>query len=942
MLPAFLWAQNGLIRGQVIEGETGEPLFMANVTLKGTLNGVTTDFDGNFEISAEPGTYTVEFSFIGLNTITVTDVKVMADEVFVVPAVKLESSNLELGEVTITVDAVRNTETALITVKKKSVSLMDGVSAAKLKKTGDSDAGDAAKRVTGVSVEGGKYVYVRGLGDRYTKTMLNGVDVPGLDPDRNSIQIDIFPTSLLENMMITKSSLAELPADYTGGLVNIETKEFPVKKIFSVSASVNYNPSMHFNSDYRNYEGGSTDFLGFDDGTRAVPDEVRTGDQFLRPGLSSPEKVSAFNRSFSKDLGADEATSPLDFGLGITSGNQYTLSNGNKLGYIFSATYKNETKFYENAINGEYVIDPSDTVYELVQATSQVGTQSEKNILLGGLAGIAYKTDAAKYKMTLMHLQNGLSTTSQQRVSSEDGVIGQSDYNAIADILTYSQRGLTNLLIAGEHYWDEGDWKIEWTASPTLSNIVEPDLRRTAFTLRPGQFTFAPGEGGNPQRSWRYLDEINTVAKIDFTREFEQFDRPAKFKFGASHVYKNRDYEILSVDLQSVGTQPSYSGDPDDVLVDENLFSEGELFYSITSGVPNPNEFNSYSSNLGAYVSGEFSPSMRLKTIVGLRMEQFVQFHTGRSIAPPNDLEDEKILDAIDLFPSANLIYALTEDQNLRFSYSRSIARPSFKELSFAQIIDPVTNRIFNGGLFVYNGRWDGNLTETRINNLDVRWELFMERGELFSVSAFWKSFDDPIELVRVQDVSATSEFQPRNVGDGQLFGVELEARKSLGFISPALNKFSANFNYTWVRSRISMTLVEFDQRVAFEKEGETIEDERAMAGQAPYVINGGVSYDDLERNFNAGLYYNVKGKTLAIVGSGIFPDVFTEPFHSLNFTANKSFGKDGKTTVNFKVSNLLNDVTELFYNGYEADPQLFSSLAPGTAFSFGVSYNFD
>lgn len=944
ILPATILAQKGTIRGQVMEGETGDALFSVNVVLKGTLIGTTTDFDGNYELSADPGTYTMEISFIGLNKVTLTDVVVKAGEVTVIDPISLVASSVTIDEVTISVEKVRNNEASLLLDKKEAGSLQDGVSAAKLRKTGDSDAGDAAKRVTGVSVEGGKYVYVRGLGDRYTKTMLNGVDVPGLDPDRNSIQIDIFPTNLLANMTITKSSLAELPADYTGGLVNLETKEFPVKKILSVSASFNFNPSMHFNNNYLDYEGGATDFLGFDDGTRDIPADVRYGDQFLRPGFTSDQRVAEFNESFSKELGADVGTSPMDFGLGISSGNQYTLANGDKLGYIFSATYKNETRFYDNVINGEYVVPANDDDFELDQATSQIGSMGEKNILIGALAGIAYKTEKAKYKFTLMHLQNGVSTAAKQDVESLDAVPGQSNYDARADILGYSQRGLTNALLRGEYFINDGAWKVQWTVSPTLSNITEPDLRRTAFTLRPNnRFIFAPGEGGNPQRNWRFLDEINLVSKVDVVRKFKAFDeRPAKFKFGASHVYKNRDYEILGVDLQFNTTQPDFSGNADEILTAGILYPNGELFYSILNGNPNPNEFNSYSSNLATYVSGEFEPIFRLKTVIGLRMEYFTQNHTGRSTNPPIELDNERVLDAVDLFPSANVIYALTPDQNLRVSYSRSIARPSFKELSFAQIIDPVTNRIFNGGLFPYGTDWDGNLTETRISNFDIRWELYLEPGELISVSAFAKTFDDPIELVRIPDAFTTSEFQPRNVGDGVLFGVELEARKNLGFISPALNRWSASANYTWVRSRISMTQVEYENRLSFEKVGQTVEDTRAMAGQAPYIVNAGLSYDDTEKNFNAGVYYNVKGKTLAIVGGGIFPDVFTEPFHSLNITANKTLGKDGKTTINLKVSNLLNDVTELFYNGFQAQEQLFNSMAPGTAFSFGVNVSLD
>src|SRR5690606_5780644 len=236
--------KKGIIRGEIIDGETGEPLFSANAVLKGTMVGATTDFDGKFELSAEEGTYNLEVTFIGMAAVTITDLKVTSDDVTVVDAITLNPASNELGEVTITVEAARNTAAAMMTLKKKSTNVIDGISAGGRKETGDSDAGDAAKRVTGVSVEGGRYVYVRGIGDRYTKTMLNGVDMPGLNPDRNAIQIDIFPTNLLENMTILKSGLAELPADFAGGLVNLETKDFPDKPVLDVSLGLSYNPAM--------------------------------------------------------------------------------------------------------------------------------------------------------------------------------------------------------------------------------------------------------------------------------------------------------------------------------------------------------------------------------------------------------------------------------------------------------------------------------------------------------------------------------------------------------------------------------------------------------------------------------------------------------------------------------------------------------------------------
>ncbi len=947
--------QKGIIRGTVIEDETGEPLFFANVVIKGTQIGATTDFEGNFELRAEPGAHDLGVSFIGLNSTIITGVQVKAGEATVIDILRLKPATSELSEVIITAEVARNTEAALLTVKRKSANVIDGISAAKLRKTGDSDAGDAAKRVTGVSVEGGKYVYVRGLGDRYTKTTLNGVDVPGLDPDRNSIQIDIFPTNLINNMTVLKTALAELPADFTGGVMDIETKAFPEKELLIVSAGIGYNPSMHLNPDYLDYEGSSTDFLGFDGGERELPSGAEQSPAPHPFFAGTNEEVGTFNRNFSPTLGAMKQTSFMDFDLGLSMGNQKVLESSNKLGYIFSATYKNSTRFYDDVTFGEYYSNGAPSVYNHDLATLQTGQLGERSVLLGGLAGLAFKTLTSKYRIALMHLQNGESTASQFYVVNADEVLGQSGYQAYANNLTYSQRGLTNLMLSGEHHKGEGKWDIEWIISPTLSNITEPDLRRTAFTLESGDSTFESGQGGNPSRIWRYLDEINIAEKLDVTLNTKTFERDGKLKFGASHLFKQRDYKILSFDLQAAKSGYTYDGNPNNVLADTNIFPLGQLFYqSLNSpnGEPNPNAYSSNVNNIAAYTSFEFSPTFKLKTIIGLRAEYYIQRHTGRDQLGArnnpngNVLDNEIVLSSLDLFPSANIIFALDENQNLRGSYFRSIARPSFKELSFAQILDPVTNRTFNGGLLVYNDTannniWDGNLESTRINNLDLRYEIFGDMGELISFSGFAKFFSDAIELVRIPTAQTTPEFQPRNVGNGEIYGGEFELRKNLDFISSALSMVSFSTNVTIVHSVIEMTPVEFNSRKENKKEGDKVDRERAMAGQAPYIVNAGFQYDDAESEFSAGIYYNVKGPTLEVVGGGVFPDVYTQPFHSLNITGSKSFGEEGRSSLSLKVKNILTDARESFYTGFRADDTIFTRLEPGLEISVGYSYRF-
>ena len=937
-LSSFLIAQTGTIRGVVIEDSNGEPFPFANVVIVGTTMGTSTDFDGAFELQVSPGTYDLEISFISFETITITGIEVVEGEVTLFDNIRLKEESELLQEVVVTAAQVRNTEAALLTIQKKSPNLINGISSQTFRKIGDSDAAGAVKRVTGVTVEGGKYVYVRGLGDRYTKTMLNNVDIPGLDPDRNSLQIDIFPTNLIDNMFVLKSSVADMPADFTGGVVNIETKDFPEERVFNIAASMGYNPDMHFNDNYLTYRGGDTDAFGFDDGTRDLPERARTNPIPSPISGDDDGAVFGFLHEFDPTLGAIRDRSFMDYSFGLSYADRINLNSSGKktLGYIFSATYKNSTSYLDNLFYGDYQVDRNGS--ELLAATTQDGSKGSNNVLLGGLAGIAFKSLKHKFKLTAMHLQNGESSAGQFNVNNNSDAVGQSGFLAFANNLEYSQRGLTNLLLNGKHYLgEEGSWTVDWRVSPTISKIEEPDIRKASFTVDNDPI-FAAGAGGNPQRLWRYLDEINIVGRLDVTKELQINQRDAKIKFGLSQVSKERDYEILEYTLQFFGSQPDWNGtDPNQVLTNNNLFPNGTIYYSSGNGDPNSNEYNSTVSNTAGYASLEFAPTQRLKAVVGLRGEKFVQKHTGRDISERFVLNDDEVINSFDLFPSTNFIYSLNEQQNLRVSYSRTIARPSFKELSFAQILDPISGRTFNGGLFPYTD-WDGNLQETLINNFDVRWEMFGSRAQMISVSAFYKTFADPIELVRIQAAPTTVEYQPRNVGDGSALGLELEFRKKLDFLSgESNNEFELSGNITWVNSSIEMTEQEFNARENFAKPGETIDRNRDMAGQSPFIVNAGLSYRNVESGFDMGLFYNVKGSTLIVVGGGLGPDVFSDPFHSLNFNLNKEVAE--RISVNFKVTNLLNAQRRETFRGFEAANQLYTRFNPGRSIGLGVKY---
>ncbi len=943
-------AQNGIIRGTVIDETTGEALISVTVMAEGTIKGTVTDLDGKFNLSLEPGKYNIRFSFVSYETRTVTGVSVLPGEVTLLDNLLLKSSTIGLSEVVISASMTRNTEGAVMAIKMNSPNLLDGISSVNFRKMGDSDAASSMKRVPGVSVEGGKYVYVRGLGDRYTKTILNGVDIPGLDPDRNTMQMDIFPTTLIDNIMVHKSFSAELPADFTGGVVDISVKDFPDEKKGNISLSTSYNPDFHFRNDFLTYEGGKTDFLGFDDGSRSIPATANIpffasviGDPQGENGIRYREILESFNPS----MAAVRSNSLADYNAGISLGNQIPLERIT-LGYNFGLSYKNSSEYYRDAEYGRYGMSGDPDVTSLEVREFQKGDFGVKSVLIGTLAGVALKTKSSKYRLNLIHLQNGESKAGIfDYVGSDQG----SNFEGFQHNLEYSQRSLTNILLDGKHTLGNKGLEINWKLSPTISEIKDPDARFVRYIEGNDNRKLINTESGFPERIWRDLSEKNLAGLVHASKEFRFNKEKARLNFGGSYTYKERDFMIRKFMLNVRNL--NLGGDPDELFRTENLWPLNGSDYSAGTTyeagfIPNnPNQFSANSTNGAAYLSVELSLFKGMKAIAGVRMENFTQRYTGRNQIGTITFDNEKVLANTGLFPSLNLIYKLNENQNLRLSYAKTTARPSFKELSFAEIADPISGRTFIGGMFRdaddVAGRefWNGNLVSSTIHNLDLRWETYSRDGRMLSVSGFYKYFVNPIEIVQYAAQSGT--FQPRNVGDGQVAGLEVEFRQDLEFISHSMRNFSIFSNISVTDSRIKLGLTEYISRLENARTGQEIAKTREMAGQAPWIINSGVTWSGRETGilseFEAGLFYNVQGKTLQYVGIADRPDIYTLPFHSLNFTASKNLGKEKKLQIGVKIDNLLNDKKESVFKSFNPTDQFFTKLEPGTTYQLKLSY---
>ena len=918
---SYSFSQNSIVRGTIIDADFQDPIPFANILVKETGTGTTSDFDGNFEIYLDEGSYTLQFSYIGYKTIEISEVVTNSIEPYVIN-VTMEVLAEGLDEVVVSVSAKKNTEASVLAFQKKSASLVDGLSSQRIKSSGASDIASAVKSIPGVSVQGGKYVYVRGLGDRYTKSILNGIDIPGLDPDRNTVQMDLFPTNILDNVIIIKSSTAENPADFTGGIINVVTKEFPTNKQLSISIGTSYNPNMHYINNFIGYEGGKTDFLGFDDGTRSLPVDPTKTYSFLDV-LNNPIQTEQ-TKKYTKTMAGTRQSNMGDYSFSISGGNQKNIGDGdNKLGYFGALSFKNESEFYEGAENNEYMRNENKSVYELDPAVTQKGDYGVVLATLSGMGGVSFKTVNSKIKLNALHIQNGESTAGdfiQERMDTDFNTYKKS-------VLQYTERSITNILLSGTHSLAEGNWKIDWKLSPTRSSIQDKDDRTTAFKIT-DEGRYVINLNNRPKRIWRDLEEFNYVAKIDIVKRMEIFKNDALFKFGIFGSYKERDYNIYAATINSPTNMGTLNnGDANNILKDVNIWSTsntgGNLIDLTYSLIQRGKSFVSDQNNLAGYVSLEFKFNPNFRSIIGLRAEKYFTYYTGQDSSGDKEFNDEKIIDTFDLFPSSNFIWTLNEQANLRFSYSKTTARPSFKEASIAQIFDPLSNIVFIGNI---------DLKPTYIDNLDIRYEDFGDNNQLFAISAFYKNFINPIELSYFE--SARQNYQPRNLGNATVYGLELELRKNIS------SMLSANINASIIESNQKYGEAERNLRSLAIRDGETISGSRELQGQSPYLINTSIDYRN-DNGTRAGLYFNMQGKTLEVVGNGINPDIYTQPFESLNFTFSKSFGINNKRSINLKVENLLGSEKESFAESFNATNKVFSYADPGIKFSLGYSINF-
>jgi hypothetical protein len=870
-------AEQGLpakLRGRIVLSTTREPIVGAKVYVRRTSFEGVTDAQGLFTIDLPAGSYDLAIVHPNYATVVKDKVRVSVQKNTQL-LLELTPSPNTPDDFTITAKYVRGGVAALLEERRNASTVQDAIGSEDIAKSPDSTASSATRRVVGASIVGGQFLLVRGLGGRYSNVRLNGVPLPSTDPDLPGFQIDLFPASLLSNLTITKTFSADIPGDFAGGSLNVVTKDFPDKFTLGVSVGASYNTETTGRK-ILDYEGGDTDLLGFDDGTRELPKDVPDQKVSVSREGFDRDQVQALGQLYPNHWKYNRSTALPNLSLSASLGNTIKLGEERKLGYLLTLGYRASFQRYLEDVTS-VKLDPAGLSVR-DQLRREVADQ-EAQI---GILGTGSYEPVENHKVTLVSL---LTQTANDRTNLVTGTPEAVSREVRTTQLRFIERQLLFNQLLGEHKELFGSLKVNWQLNMAMVARDQPDTRDLVYAREPNngpRFQFESGAAGSGERLYSKLGQKDFGGGLDLT--FPVWS--ATGKSGYLGRVSSRDFAARKFAFDLARGAP----DDSEFLPPEELFEPGNLadpdrildFEELTAETDGYKA--SQSSHAGYLMMDVPAFDETLRIIPGLRAEAF---HQEIRSASPVEVTDEDIRGTdrsdIDWLPAGALVVNLTDKMAIRGGYGGTVAYPLLRELA------PFVNQDY---LRARTVRGNPDLKRTFIHNFDLRWELFPSGTEVLAASAFYKIFEHPIESV-VLDTGGNLTFE--NIEGADNYGLELETRFSLERFSDALKDFSVLANLAIVRSRVELS--EDQLRVATSKK-------RPLAGQSPYVANLSIGYSSEDSGLSAYVYYNVFGRRLQDVGRLGLPDVYEEPFHSVDMSA---FWKiDSHWTLGVSGTNLL------------------------------------
>lgn len=905
---SFAYAQHtGSISGRITDKSNNEILIGANVMVAGTTIGASTDIDGFYSIKGiSPGEYQIRVSYISYSSVVIEKVIIKENQNTILD-VPLSPASTELEEVVVTAEVLRDTEASILKIQQKSEGIVDGVSSELISKNNSSDGTDVLKRMTGVTIADGKFAFVRGVGDRYNNTLLNGANLPSTDPEKKSFSYDIFPASLIENIITAKTFTPDKPADFTGGLVQISTIEFPSRFTLDINTSGSYEVNSTGKS-FLSYNGGNKDFLAYDDGTRKMPSLV--GDKKLVRGNYTSNELSDIGKSFSNNWNTKSSNAPVNGNLKITIGDKFNFGE-DILGYIGSFTYSNSYNSKQRE-QSAYTFEGARYNYK--------GNVYSHSVMLSGLLNFSYKFNQSN-KISLKNIYN---QNADDEVTSYEGPYRYADQYRQNTAFRYVSRTLLSNQLIGEHSFNLlNGLNFDWNLSYSNSKRDEPDARRYVYSRildepeSPLRFQL---DQSLATRYYGNLDDDNYTVSFNF--KIKPFENPSlpKFKFGYNYDDKSRDFSARLFGFRNV---PGGNFSREDSILQgpvEGIFSPANFnstFIEVTEITKPSDSYDSKQTIHAAYLMTDAKISNSVRLVAGLRLENSKQIMN--SLADTGDDADVSE-NYSDILPAVNLTYAANEELNFRLAYSTTLARPEFRELASFTYFDFLANELVIG---------NPNLKRSLIYNYDFRTEYYPSYGELYALGFFYKRFQDPIEQVLI----ASSSFEPlrsyKNASTAKGYGVELEVRKSLAFLYADMKDFSMVSNISLIKSEIELSNGSTN--------GSSFQDtKRALQGQAEYILNFGLYYDNIELGLNSSLVYNKVGMQIAKVGFGGLGDVIEKPRDLVDFSISQKFFQS--LSLKFVVKDILNQDKIQIQKTPDGD-RVSELTKLGTSYSIGLSY---
>ena len=906
------------ITGVVVDNETEAPLAGVTVRVIDTQIRVTTDETGAFSLELPSGTYRIQATAPFYNTYVLPDFQVNAAEAPQPLQIPLVPQVVKLDAIKMPVRLSQASERGLLEQRMRSSRIEDSISTEEISRLPASSAGEAIKRVTGVSIVGGRYVFVRGLGERYSNTLLNNVEIPSPEPNRRVVPMDIFPASLLASLQTVKTFSPDQPGGFAGGSVQVFTKDFPEELTMSLSMSSGFN-TQATGEDGLTYPGGNLDFLGFDDGSRELPGIVqnRAADIPIRergrftPLGFTPQQIQEFGQSFSNVWSPERQVIPVNQSYKFSLGNSNPLF-GKEFGYLGVISYGNSHS-YDTQVRNAFRIGLNET---LSPVTSYNVERTGNEVDWGGVMNASLRF-SPQHQISVRSL---FTHTAEDETRTWEGFNADRNTDMRSFRLRYVERELFSGQLAGTHDFNFGepelevegpeqpDVSMEWRLTYSRASRDEPDTRENIYEDR--------GDG-----TYTFRDVTHSGSRFFFDLEDDEYNARADWKIpiGAEGLFKFggllRD-RARTFDARRFRFLPS-----DKVDATVNLSDPPEILFQTSNIAPRVFELRESTRATDNYLadhtiySGYLMLDMPVSTkwqfMTGVRLESSAQKVTTYDPFSASARPIVADLETLDLLPGANLMYRLTERMNLRLAASRTITRPDFRELAPFEFTDFVGGRTILG---------NPELERTQIDNYDFRWEVFPQIGGILAVSAFYKRFQKPIEQIVQPQAEVRITYE--NADAANNYGLELEARQNLSVLTPALRKFSINTNAALISSQVVLPDV-----------GIQTSSERPLQGQCPYIVNVSVGYDDPDWGISSAIAYNVFGRRLSEVGNHGVPDVYEQPRGQLDVSFSRVVANYFK--ISFSAKNLLDP-----YVHYKQGEEIYIRYKLGRAFSFGISYD--